>query len=183
MAGPSERPQLRRKRQERVLFGVAAGLADYFGIDSNLVRIGFVLGAVFPPTSAISLLGYGLLAVILPQEGSEDLPGRERVQRNLEDLRTEVTDLAGTVRSTLTGAGREQRASEGSGTPYDTVTAAPPATPAASVTPLASAPIEGAADMGEDVMRQVRDVTSDPPSAPTSNPEPTRPAGSTGSLR
>jgi len=180
MAGPSERHQLRRKRQERVLFGVAAGLADYFGIDPNLARIGFVLGAVFPPTSALSLLGYGLLAVILPQEGSEDLPGRERVQRNLEDLRTEVTDLAGTVRSTLTGAGRGQRAPEGSTTPSDMVT---PVTPAASVTPVTPAPIEGAADMGDDVMRQVRDVTSDPVPAPTSNPEPTRPAGSTGSLR
>jgi len=162
MAGPSERPRLRRSRQERVLFGVCGGLADYFGVDPNLVRIGFVLATLFPPLSGISLLGYLLLAVILPQEGSEDLPGRERVQRNLEELRTEVSGLAGTVRTTLSSAGRGQRAPDESTT--------------------ATAPIESSSDLGDDAMRQVRDVTSDQ----TSTPEPTRPAGSagsTGSLR
>ena len=170
MAGPSERPRLRRKRQERVLFGVCSGLAEYFGVDPNLVRIGFALAAVFPPLSALSLLGYALLAVILPQEGSEELPGRERVQRNLQDLRTEVTDLAGTVRSTLTGSGREQRAPEGPSASSDMAT---PATP----------PIEGASDMGDDVMRQVRDATTDSTAGPTPDHEPTRPAGSAGSPR
>jgi phage shock protein PspC (stress-responsive transcriptional regulator) len=166
MAGPSERPRLRRSRQERVLFGVCGGLADYFGVDPNLVRIGFVLAALFPPLSGISLLGYLLLAVILPQEGSEDLPGRERVQRNLEELRTEVSGLAGTVRTTLSSAGRGQRAPDASATPSATATA----------------PIESSSDLGDDAMRQVRDVTSDQ----TPTPEPTRPAGSagpTGSLR
>lgn len=174
MAGPSERPRLRRNRQERVLFGVCGGLADYFGADPNLVRIGFVLAALFPPLSAFSLLGYVLLAVILPQEGSEDLPGRQRVQRNLEELRTEVSGLAGTVRTTLTGAGRGQRAPDMSAPPSDMA-----GTPVPPSSTTMTTPIERASDLGDDAMRQVRDVTSDQP--PT--PEPTRPAGSAGSLR
>jgi phage shock protein PspC (stress-responsive transcriptional regulator) len=173
MAGPSERPRLRRSRQERVLFGVCGGLADYFGVDPNLVRIGFVLAALFPPLSAFSLLGYLLLAVILPQEGSEDLPGRERVQRNLEELRTEVTGLAGTVRSTLNSAGRGQRAPDAPATPYDMAEA-----PLSPATPSTPPPIERSSDLGDDAMRQVRDVTSDRSSSST--PEPTRPAGSAG---
>jgi phage shock protein PspC (stress-responsive transcriptional regulator) len=175
MAGPSERPRLRRSRHERVLFGVCGGLGEYFGVEPNLVRIGVVLAALFPPLSAFSLLGYILLAVILPQEGSEDLPGRESLQRNLEELRTEVSGFAGTVRTTLTGAGRGQRAPDVASTPRDmTTTPVPtPATPSATM----RMPIEGASDLGDDAMRQVRDVTSDQP--PT--PEPTRPAGSTGS--
>lgn len=176
MAEPNERPRLRRSRQERVLFGVCGGLADYFGVDPNLVRIGFVLATLLPPVSGISLLGYLLLAVILPQEGSEDLPGRERVQRNLEELRTEVSGLAGTVRTTLSGAGRGQQAPDASANPFDMAgSAGTPSTPSATST----APIESSSDLGDDAMRQVRDVTSD--QTPTS--EPTRPTGSAGSLR
>ena len=37
------------------LMGVCAGIADYFGIDTTLVRVGFVLGA---------LLGFGSFIVI-----------------------------------------------------------------------------------------------------------------------
>ena len=109
MAGSSDRPRLRRSRDERVLAGVCGGLAEYFGVDPTLVRIGVVLATLFPPLSAISLVGYGLLAVILPEEGSEHLPGRERVRQNLEGLRADVSDLAGTVRGGLGGAARDRR--------------------------------------------------------------------------
>lgn len=37
------------------VFGVCAGIADYFGIDAMLVRIGFVLG---------TLLGFGSFILI-----------------------------------------------------------------------------------------------------------------------
>ncbi|MGH2368509.1 MAG: PspC domain-containing protein [Chloroflexota bacterium] len=122
MAEPSDRRRLRRSRDERLLFGVCSGLAEYFGADPNLVRIGFVLAVLVPPLSAVSLIGYVLLAVILPEEGSEHLSGRERVQHNLEGLRTDVSNLTDTVRS---GFGREHR---GQRTPSsrDTIGTAPP---------------------------------------------------------
>ena len=51
MAGPepSGRRRLRRSRSERLLFGVAGGIAEYFEVDPALVRIGFVLAGIFPP--------------------------------------------------------------------------------------------------------------------------------------
>ncbi|MBI3970537.1 MAG: PspC domain-containing protein [Chloroflexi bacterium] len=118
MAGPTDRPptdrsRLHRSRHERLLLGVCGGLAEYFGVDPTLVRIGFVIGAVFPPTSVFSVLGYLLLAVILPEEGTAHLAGRERARRNLEDLRTELSDLAETVRARVTGEPRERRPSTG----------------------------------------------------------------------
>ena len=106
MNEPTERPRLRRSRDERVLSGVCGGLAEYFGLDPSLVRIGLVLTVLVPPLSVVGLLGYVILAAVLPEEGSEDLPGRERVKRNLEGLRADVRDLTGTVRGGLSGAGR-----------------------------------------------------------------------------
>lgn len=38
---------LTRSRSEKVIAGVAGGLGQYFGIDPNIVRIAFVLAAIF----------------------------------------------------------------------------------------------------------------------------------------
>ncbi|QBJ95806.1 PspC domain-containing protein [Rhodococcus sp. ABRD24] len=38
--------QLLRSRNQRMLAGVCGGVAEYFGIDVNLVRLGAVLGAI-----------------------------------------------------------------------------------------------------------------------------------------
>jgi phage shock protein PspC (stress-responsive transcriptional regulator) len=114
MAGPepSGRRRLRRSRSERLLFGVAGGVAEYFEIDPALVRIGFVLAGIFPPTSAISVIGYLLLTVILPEADAEELTGRDQLRRNLQGLRTEVEQMTESVRSNLgmggAGASRER---------------------------------------------------------------------------
>jgi phage shock protein C len=107
--GQDGRPRLQRSQHERVLFGVCGGLAAYFGVDPTVVRIGFVLAALFPVTSAVSLLGYVVLAVILPEEGNEDLPGRDRIRRNLEGLRADVSGFGDSVRSGLSGRQRSSR--------------------------------------------------------------------------
>lgn len=107
--GPSGRPRLRRSRDERLLSGVCAGLGEYLGVDANVVRIAFALAALVPPLTAISVLGYAALAVLLPDEGKEQLPGRERVQHNLRELRADVESLAGNVRRGLSGDTRDPR--------------------------------------------------------------------------
>jgi phage shock protein PspC (stress-responsive transcriptional regulator) len=44
------------------LMGVCAGVANYFGIDVTLVRIGFVVGTLFWGTAALVYLAIGLIA-------------------------------------------------------------------------------------------------------------------------
>ena len=77
------------------------GIAEYFDVDPALVRIGFVLAGIFPPTSAISVIGYLLLTVILPEADAEELAGRDQLRRNLQGLRTEVEQMTESVRSNL----------------------------------------------------------------------------------
>lgn len=63
----SVRTPLRRSRSDRMVAGVAGGLARYFGLDPTLARVVFVvisiLSAAFP-----GLLVYGVLWLVIPAE-------------------------------------------------------------------------------------------------------------------
>ncbi|HLB13083.1 MAG TPA: PspC domain-containing protein, partial [Dehalococcoidia bacterium] len=56
--------RLHRSEEERVIFGVCGGIAAYLDLDPTLVRVLFVLGAVF--SSGFVILAYIVLAVIMP---------------------------------------------------------------------------------------------------------------------
>lgn len=57
---------LRRSTHDRMIAGVCGGLADYFGMDPTLVRVGYVLlsvlSAAFP-----GLLVYLILWLVIPE--------------------------------------------------------------------------------------------------------------------
>ena len=55
--------RLYRSDDNRMLCGVCGGIAEYFGIDASLVRIGFVIFSVAGGSGA---LAYLVAAVIMP---------------------------------------------------------------------------------------------------------------------
>src|SRR5919112_1789595 len=59
------RERLYRARHDRMLFGVAGGLARYLGIDSSIVRIVWVLLFLAAGTG---ILLYIVAAVLIPEE-------------------------------------------------------------------------------------------------------------------
>ena len=63
-----ERVLLRRSYTDRMLGGVAGGLARYFGVDTMIVRIAFVVLTVFGG-AGIPIYLAGLL--LIPDEGSD----------------------------------------------------------------------------------------------------------------
>jgi phage shock protein PspC (stress-responsive transcriptional regulator) len=63
-----ERPALRRPFEGRMLAGVAAGLARYFGVEETIVRIAFVVLTIVGG-AGIPLYLAGLL--LIPDEGSD----------------------------------------------------------------------------------------------------------------
>ena len=63
--GLSKERKLHRSVSNRVLAGVAGGIAEDVEVDPNLVRLAFVLAAVL--TSGFALLVYLLLVVVLPE--------------------------------------------------------------------------------------------------------------------
>ena len=52
------------KSRKKWIFGVAGGLAEYFGVSPTLVRMAFVLGAAF---STLGLVAYVILFVWMPK--------------------------------------------------------------------------------------------------------------------
>jgi phage shock protein PspC (stress-responsive transcriptional regulator) len=62
------RTELRRPFEDRMLAGVAAGLARYFGVDTTIVRIAFVVLTIVGG-AGIPLYLAGLL--LIPDEGSD----------------------------------------------------------------------------------------------------------------
>ncbi|GAB5537145.1 MAG: PspC domain-containing protein [Rubricoccaceae bacterium] len=62
--------RLTKRRSERKISGVAAGVADYFGLDPTIVRIAFVVGLM--ATQGAALLLYIILAFALPNEDAND---------------------------------------------------------------------------------------------------------------
>ena len=60
--------KLHRSRKSRILGGVAAGFAEYFGIDVTVMRLIFALLAIVAPNV---ILAYILAWIIIPEEPAE----------------------------------------------------------------------------------------------------------------
>ncbi|MEM6644920.1 MAG: PspC domain-containing protein [Bacteroidota bacterium] len=58
--------QLTRSRNDRVVAGVCGGLANYFGWDPTIVRVGYVLLSVFM-AGFPGLIVYIILALVMPE--------------------------------------------------------------------------------------------------------------------
>ena len=65
----SEGKRLLRLRDGRMVAGVCAGLAAYFKVDVNLVRVGFGVFTVF---YGLGIVAYLIAWAILPEEGAND---------------------------------------------------------------------------------------------------------------
>ena len=66
---PAGRPPLRRAYHGRMLAGVAAGLADYFGVDVTIVRVAF---AVFTFLGGAGIPAYLACVLLIPEEGTDE---------------------------------------------------------------------------------------------------------------
>ena len=70
MTEPSskETKRLYRTREGRVVAGVCAGIAAYFGIDPTLVRLAFALFTIF---GGAGVLLYLVAWIVIPEEGGD----------------------------------------------------------------------------------------------------------------
>jgi phage shock protein PspC (stress-responsive transcriptional regulator) len=66
---PAGRPPLRRAYDGRLLAGVAAGIADYLGVDVTIVRVAF---AVFAFLGGAGIPAYLACALLIPEEGTDE---------------------------------------------------------------------------------------------------------------
>jgi phage shock protein PspC (stress-responsive transcriptional regulator) len=92
----SRRPLLRSSKDDRVLWGVAGGLAEHINVDPILVRVGFVVSIFF---GGAGVLAYLALAIGIPEDDGTGNPtderARERITRVLLVCLLAVAVLAG----------------------------------------------------------------------------------------
>lgn len=72
-----------KSKTDRVIDGVCGGLAEYFGIDSLLVRLAFV-ALMF--INGLGLILYIVLVIIMPKAESLDQPPKETIQENVKEM-------------------------------------------------------------------------------------------------
>src|SRR5262245_14228154 len=67
--------RLLRSSKDRVFWGVAGGLGEYFKLDPTLVRLGFAVSAFF---GGFGVLAYLVMAVVVPEDDGtgKPVPGR-----------------------------------------------------------------------------------------------------------
>ena len=56
--------KLYRSLSDKKLAGVCGGIAEYFGLDSTLIRVGWALVSLFGP----GILAYIICALIIPEK-------------------------------------------------------------------------------------------------------------------
>lgn len=89
-----ETKRITRSRSDRMVAGVAGGLAAYFGIDPLIVRIAFLVLMLFNGTGAFIYLA---LWLIVPNEGSPG-EGRATVQEAFAEMKALAETLIERVR-------------------------------------------------------------------------------------
>jgi phage shock protein PspC (stress-responsive transcriptional regulator) len=70
---PAAVQRLRRSATDRKIAGVCGGLAEYFGVDSTLVRIAAVVLAIYPGAVICGVLVYLLAWFVMPSAHAERL--------------------------------------------------------------------------------------------------------------
>ena len=78
-----------KSKTDKVIDGVCGGLAEYFGIDSVLVRLVFVVLVFF---NGLGLILYIILAIIMPGDGQVNKPPKETIHENMQEIGERVKE-------------------------------------------------------------------------------------------
>ena len=112
---PEQPHRLTRSETDRMLVGVCGGLGEYFGIDSTIIRIAFVVLALF---GASGIVLYLVLWLIVPRDSKADAAPRDAVGDS-------VAEAWGLAQEGTQAAKRGYQRLRGGGPPSDEVGEAP----------------------------------------------------------
>jgi phage shock protein C len=78
-----ETKRLYRSQSDRMVAGVAGGIASYLGVDPIFVRLGFLLLGLL---NGVGALLYIALWLLVPAEGSITADARERLAQRIRNM-------------------------------------------------------------------------------------------------
>lgn len=80
--------RLFRSREDRVFGGVSGGLGEYFSIDSNLIRLGFVLLSL---AGGGGIILYLICWLVIPLPGEKSVFETIKFDKKIGDIQEDVT--------------------------------------------------------------------------------------------
>lgn len=83
--------KLYRSETDKMIGGVCGGMAEYFNIDSSIVRLIFIFVLLY---GGSGLLVYLILWVVLPSSSSLDLSSDEVISKNTQEIKEKVEKSA-----------------------------------------------------------------------------------------
>ena len=95
--------RLYRSRSDRMIGGVCGGLAKYFNIDPTIVRVIAVL-SIF--VNGLGILGYIILAIVVPLEKSESTTPEQTIKENVQEIKQTAEKFGADVRAAFGEKGR-----------------------------------------------------------------------------
>ena len=90
--------KLHKSSKEKVFFGVAGGVAEYFGVDATLVRFAFILACF---GGGVGFIAYIVLAVIMPSDETDATQPGDVMRENLQNIPGEAVQAAHRVGDTF----------------------------------------------------------------------------------
>ena len=80
MSNINDGKMLTRSRDNRIVAGVCAGLAEYLNVDVNLVRVVVALLTLF--TVGTGILAYLIAWAVIPEEGQKSSIAEDLINKN-----------------------------------------------------------------------------------------------------
>lgn len=88
---PTNTKRLTRSSHDKMLGGVAAGIANYFDIDPALIRIAFILITLL---GGSGVLAYIILWIVLPPEEGAVIEPDQQMKQNVEEIKSTASKIA-----------------------------------------------------------------------------------------
>ena len=104
MDGTNKGKQLVRPRKGRMVAGVCAGVAEYLGVDANIVRVVFAALTIF--SVGAGALVYLVAWAVVPEEGEEKSIAEGYLNKNKQVLGGRCPGAAGALARLGRGSAR-----------------------------------------------------------------------------
>jgi len=97
--------KLYRSRKDQIIGGVCGGIAEYFGIDSTLVRLAFVLFALI---EGAGIIAYIIAWIIIPERPE----GTQKSEKEVYDVEIDKEDEEGEYKASAQEPEEEKKSKE-----------------------------------------------------------------------
>ncbi len=95
-----QRKKIYRSEKNRMIAGVCGGLADYFSVDPSLMRLFFILLTL---VGGLGIVFYVLLWILAPRESSIELPPKDAVKQNVDEIKSKATESGQKIKDYVSG--------------------------------------------------------------------------------